>query len=562
MTRGFEHLRHIFFPGRARLERLLPVIFVLTALSARLICGPRTIDDSYITFRYTRHILAGNGFVFNPGEAVLGTTTPLYTILLTILGWFNGGAQAPFPQLAWVVNALADAGSTVLLFDLGRRLGSLRVGLSVALLWAVAPFSVTFAIGGLETSLYVLLLVGTASAHLRERHRLAALLAAGAILTRPDALIFIIPIIADRLVCVSRSHLQGINRLKMILRIDSVTHQPVASVISGAPIRFWVEGLLLILPLVPWLLYATLTFGSPVPHSIAAKSLAYRLPASAALVRLIQHYATPFHDNLTFGSAGIAVGLVLYPFLFLIGARKAYRLNQRSWALSLYPWAYFAVFAIANPLIFRWYLTPPLPAYFLFILIGLDHLLVALSDRLALFQPGVGWRNWLTARLNLALLMVFVVLAPTAMVLREWRLHPDHGLDRPAPGMAWYQLELLYRQAAQELEPLLSPASVLAAGDVGVLGYYTPARILDTVGLNSPEALHYYPLDPAMYAINYAIPPNLIVDTQPDYVVILEVYGRLGLLRDPRFQAMYELIKKIPTNIYGSDGMLLFRRKP
>jgi hypothetical protein len=47
----------------------------------------------------------------------------------------------------------------------------------------------------------------------------------------------------------------------------------------------------------------------------------------------------------------------------------------------------------------------------------------------------------------------------------------------------------------------------------------------------------------------------------PDYVVILEVYGRLGLLIDVRFEQAYELVQKIPTDIYGSDGMLVFARK-
>ena len=77
------------------------------------------------------------------------------------------------------------------MFRLGRRLGFRFAGLGAALVWAIAPFSVTFAIGGLETSLFVLLLVGTACAHLENRHNLAMLLAALALLTRPDALIFI-----------------------------------------------------------------------------------------------------------------------------------------------------------------------------------------------------------------------------------------------------------------------------------------------------------------------------------------------------------------------------------
>lgn len=71
--------------GASRLERHfdLPLLADrLLALTARLTPGLRTLDDAYITYRYTRNILAGNGFVFNPGERELGTTTPLYTLLL------------------------------------------------------------------------------------------------------------------------------------------------------------------------------------------------------------------------------------------------------------------------------------------------------------------------------------------------------------------------------------------------------------------------------------------------------------------------------------------------
>jgi len=164
-----------------------------------------------------------------------------------------------------------------------------------------------------------------------------------------------------------------------------------------------------------------------------------------------------------------------------------------------------------------------------------------------------------------AVLAILVVAAPAALSLREWRLRPDHGLARPAPDMAWYKLELLYRQVADELAPEISQAQgetpTLAAGDVGVLGYFSGARILDTLGLNSPQSTRYYPLDPALYVINYAIPPQLILDELPDYLVILEVYGRAGLLQEARFWEQYRLRRKIPTDIYGSDGLLILERK-
>ena len=87
-------------------------------------------------------------------------------------------------------------------------------------------------------------------------------------------------------------------------------------------------------------------------------------------------------------------------------------------------------------------------------------------------------------------------------------------------------------------------------------------RILDTVGLVTPETAHYYPADPAIYVINYAIPADLVLALDPDFVVILEVYGRRRL-PDPRFQARYRLLEKFETDVYGTDGMLVFvRAKP
>lgn len=514
------------------MRRYLPILIVLLALAARLIPGPRTIDDAYITFRYARHIVAGEGMVYNPGERVLGTTTPLYAGLMAALGLIAGGESAPFPVLAMSANALFDALTCFLLLRLGERLGAPRAGVGAALVWAILPFSVTFAIGGLETSLYVALLTGAAYAHLTGKHVPAALLAALSLLTRPDALILLALLALDRLLTAGLLH-------------RSAGRQ------ASAPITGAEVAAALLLPLA-WFGFAWLYFGHPIPNSIAAKSAAYLLPPEQALVRLTQHYATPFMDHLTFGIPGIMVGFGLYPFLFLVGARAAWQANRRAWPWLAFPWLYFAVFAAANPLIFRWYLTPPLPAYVLGILIGLDRVATALAVRL----EGGRWRG--------ALQVCLVVVLPFFLSGRDWQVRPDHGLSRPAPEMAWYALELVYRQAAEALAGELTTSPVrptLAAGDVGVLGYFTSARILDTVGLNSPEALPYYPLPAHMHANAYAVAPDLILDHLPDYVVLLEVYGRQGLFKDPRFGAAYELRLKIPTDIYASEGMLIFERK-
>jgi len=526
--------------------KFLPLLVFTIALVARLAPGARTIDDAFITYRYVRNILAGVGFVYNPGEHVLGTTTPLYTLLLALLGSISGGVNAPFPIISAVTNAFFDAFTCLLLFKLGRRLGYTFAGLGAALVWAIAPFSVTFAIGGLETSLYVLLLVSIISAYLAERYRLAAFLAALAFLTRPDALILIAPLALDRFfrVLQTRERLTEISQRK----------------------KLFAEILVFTLPILIWSIFAFSYFGSPIPHSISAKTLAYRLSPEEGLVRLLQHYATPFMDQNTFGASMIGWGFVLYLFLNLVGSLNAMRATRRIWPFVIYPWLYLIIFAAANPLIFRWYLTPPLPAYILFILVGAEQLIGSVFQAVEGI-PGVdsnSARQSTVRIIHKSIMVIIVIAVPFILSLRDWQFHPDHGLDRPAPAMAWYKLELLYKQAADDLLPEVQNTTnksiVLAAGDVGVLGYRLPVHILDTVGLNTPQSSNYYPLDPSYYVIAYAIPPDLILDQQPNYVVFLEVYGRRGLLQDARFSQAYKLKQKIPTDIYGSDGLLVYER--
>src|SRR4051812_46213192 len=105
----------------ARPDLAIIVGIILLALIARALPGPRTIDDAFITFRYSRNIVEGQGFVYNPGSQVLGTTTPLFTVLMAAISAILGGRQ-DFQWYAIAVSALADAGTAVLLYLLARRL--------------------------------------------------------------------------------------------------------------------------------------------------------------------------------------------------------------------------------------------------------------------------------------------------------------------------------------------------------------------------------------------------------------------------------------------------------
>ena len=522
----------------SRRINLLTIALIVLAVALRLIPGPRTIDDAFITFRYARNIVHGVGFIYNAGERVLGTTTPLYTLWMATLALISGSEN--FPLFALVTNALADAASTYLLYHLGRRLSnSSLVGWAIALLWAVSPMSVTFAIGGMETSVFILLMLATFAAHMERRPYLTAVLAALSLLTRPDAGLIVVLIFIQLSWQALRSPRSSLHAPRSTLCV----------------VGLWI--LVFALVIAPWAIFATAYFGNPLSQSMFAKSIAYRLEPEEGLVRLLQHFSVPFFESDVFDLGGL-IRLVVYLALYLIAALAAFRREPRSLPFFAYPLLYAAAFAIANPLIFRWYLAPPTPAYMLGILLGASHILARLvsvrNPRSATpaLRAGASVRNLIFG----TVVAIYMVLSLVA-----WTLHPDHGPDRPAPQMAYIQLELFYHQVAADLKPHVRPDTVIAAGDIGALGYDTNARILDTLGLISPQTLRHYPLDPSLYVIPYAMSPQLILDQQPDWLVAPEVYLRRGVLPNTQFQAQYQLLETIPTDIYGSHGLLVFRRK-
>ncbi len=547
----FRRLSILF--GNLPAERWIIIALMVLACAARIIPGPRMIDDAFITFRYARNVVQGIGFVYNLGERVLGTTTPFYTLLMAALAALTHSEN--YPLLALSINALADAASTFLLYHLGRRLSnSPLVGWAAALLWAMAPMSVTFAIGGMETSVFILLMLGTFTAHWHRRLYLSAGLAALSLLTRPDAALIAAIVFGQLLlenIAIPQKSLFR-NPFSPRKRVSSL--HPMASFAVLQNIRCqksnikvlaaWVLAFALVTA--PWFIFATAYFGSPIPQSVSAKSLAYRLPPEAALARFIQHLAVPFSESQVFDLGGL-IRLVLYLTLYLSAILSTARREPRSLPLLTYPLVYVAVFALANPLLFRWYLAPPLPGYMLGILLGIYQILNA-QYRLSKLNI----RYWV-----LGAIVVWYLISG----LRAWTLHPDHGPDRPAPQMAYIQLELLYHQVASHLMPFVGADTVIAAGDIGALGYDTNARILDTLGLISRQTLSYYPLDPGLYVGAYAMPPQLIFDQRPDWIVSPEVYIRKGILKDPRLSTHYELFETIPTDIYESRGLLVFRRK-
>jgi hypothetical protein len=374
------------------------------------------------------------------------------------------------------------------------------------------------------------------SLYLARRERWMAVCAALGILTRIDAIIWVGPLFLHQLVTHWRE----------------TQAAPTHSGIRGLALRLpWQSWAIFVALLVPWYLFSWAYFGTLLSRSLIAKQLAYTVPHLHALTRLLQQVATPFFEYDALGIPGIMIGIVLYPALAGVGILYAIKRQPCLTPFLLYPWLYIAVFSAMNPLIFRWYLAPVLPFYYVAILLGVWALVDTVTASLK--RPKV-----IPAAIT-GLGMVFVLFS-----LNAWVLHPDHAPERPAPAMAWHKIELNYQQMADLLRQRygVTERSLVAAGDIGAVGYYSRAHILDTVGLVTPEIASYYPVDKniLVQGENYAVPPAIILDYRPEYIVLMEDFVHNGLARDPAFLRLYAQVWFIPTDYYGS-GMILYQRR-
>ena len=164
---------------------LWPVFAAVTfpafvALLATKVSG-QSVDDVFITYRYAQNLVAGHGFVFNPGEWVLATTAPGWGLLLAGLHSLTG---VGLEHLGTWLFGLCLAGVATMAFLEGRRHGRGPE----AWLAGVLTVSCTFlwAHNGFEYPASLALLLGAALAG-PNRPVLAGLLATPAVWFRPDA---------------------------------------------------------------------------------------------------------------------------------------------------------------------------------------------------------------------------------------------------------------------------------------------------------------------------------------------------------------------------------------
>ena len=170
---------------------LLVVLAVFLALALPLL--PCTVDDAWITFRYSWNWAHGPGPYFNAGEHVEGYSNFLLMALLTpVVALGGAGAALPVAKAIGLASALAMLlGAWAVARVLARAAKSTApaadaAGVVAAGLLACAPGFAINAVSGLETTLFGALVVWGTYGFATGRPRAGAAALALAALTRPE----------------------------------------------------------------------------------------------------------------------------------------------------------------------------------------------------------------------------------------------------------------------------------------------------------------------------------------------------------------------------------------
>jgi hypothetical protein len=480
----------------------------IAAVLVRTVAG-ETADDFYITYRYAQNLLAGEGFTFNPGERVFGTTAPGWGLALALLAGLSGG---PVAVVATVASGLALLAFVGLLAGTGPAASRWPEGVLAGTLVLTSSF--LWIHHGSE-ALAMLAILALAARWAEKRPAAAGLLAGFAVWLRPEA---------------------GLAVAAMALWLRCSRRR--------WPWPFlWTAGAVVAAGLAAAWLY----FGTPLPNTLGAKRLqvAWRPEVwrggSVFWVEgyrwLRESYAGSLMPVLAVG------GLVGHGSLLRSGDLALKTLASLSLGLI-----------VAYPLLgvpfYTWYALPVLVAliYGLVFLVG--DLGRALWRQRPFFQRGrsVGFQGG-ARRWAAGILLVAGLVSLAGLTLstnrRTWV-----GASR-FRGMP--QIEL-YRQAGHWLQEHAGPEEDVAHVEVGALAYFGLRPVRDLLALVSPEYLPFVESRDPAGALRWR-PPAYVLDHSRLRGLVREV------LEDPWFRAHYQPVASFEASL-SAETLVIYQRRP
>lgn len=463
-----------------------------------------TGEDALITLRYADNIAAGRGFVYNISEHVLGVTTPLYALLLSVFSSLHLNAML----YGKACNILAEGVTCYLLARLLARpeIGRPVEGLFAASIYALTSTPISVGISGMETGLVTCLGVAMIYAYVSRRTYWLYTLGAVLFLLRIDGLV-----------------LFGILAVALAIRDRKLPDR---------------AGAIALIIALPWVIFAVAYFGTPIPTSVIAKVIVYNHPSFA----VASGHITP--GNREAFEAQFTLGWVQRGLTLLFGLGTALVLWQaicrapRGVLAAPIIWClfYYAVMLFSRVPAFPWYFLPPWPVF-----IAAACIAAATAPiKLGKMQPELA-AKWSGRAVPAALaVLILLGIAHLSTVVREVSVSQQLEDEVRKPVGLW-------------LKSHMSPGERVMLEPIGYIGYYSRQRVLDVIGLVSPEVLISYRnkevSDPKADIINRLRPEWLCLRASEEAALLAS--------HDVSLNAMYLLEARFGS--HASDAFAIYR---
>lgn len=392
------------------------------------------LDDAWIHQTYARNLVLYREWAFLPGHPSGGSTSPLWSGLLAI-GYLLHLAPYLWTYALgagglWVSAILAE--KTVRVLAPGYRSRLPWVGMLLALEWHL----VWAALSGMETMLYALLVVSVMALLVRgERKPLALGVLIGlSVWVRPDG----ITLLAPAGVAVLLGEDSWRKRLRVLLALG---------VGCGGLVALY-------------LFFNLSVAGSPLPNTFFAKQAEYAAYQQIPFWRRLAEEALP-------PLVGVGVALLPGAFLALITA-----IRKRTWGvLACLAWFVgdIGMYAWRLPVTYQHgrYIIPAMPVLFI---LGMAGLVEFIGQQGSSTHWGVS-RGW--------------GLAASLILLIFW----TRGAIAYAQDVAVIESEMV--TTAKWVAKNVPPDALVAAHDIGALGYFGGHNLVDLAGLVNPEVIPF-----------------------------------------------------------------------
>lgn len=458
-------------------------------------------DDSYIFYSYARNIALSSEYSFNIGEAVNGTTSPLYTLLLSsVASLLPADPQLTLPCIGHAI-ALGAGLFVWLVVRAELRSSGHRFTAHLFPFLLLGNPLYREAIG-METPLAIALSVTAIHLYLRERWLPVAFALGLALLARPDTGLLWALLCGHR--CVQHRRLP-----------------PIALIL--------VPGLIAL----PWLLYAQQEFGSPLPSTLSVKlgqTASGRWGTGLIFLKGLLS-AGPWGSRWVLAGYGaLCLGAGMLALRRPKGpqgkeaAPGASEFMRLAWAWNA---SYLLVYGfVLNPPGYSWYYAPLSLGLSLYLCFSIERIVVRAkaAQRHRLFR-GILLASFAT----MFGLFLSLHLRPADKKLR------------------------VYSAAASWLNKNAPPGSTVAANEVGILRYhYTQGPIIDALGLMTPD------VGPHVAEADY---DWYIHEFEPDYLMFNDPPRPVleSMTNDAWFRALYQ---KETVITQGGRSVGIYRRVP